>query len=537
MTRLVISGFSGANLALKPRQLPDAVGVIAQNMKRTRGDLRPWLTTLNVATVPVSPQRKTIYRMGRDTVSDTNYWLSWSTVVDCIRHFNAADTTERTIFTGSGTPKWTNNVIGLAGAPYPTATRELGVPPPATTHTVTINTDGPSGTAEDVFTVVTFVNDLGEEGSPGPVSAKVTVKPGAILNVSSLPAAPAGAYGITAQRIYATKVGDSSTDFFFAKEVPIATASTTIDLGALNDALTTTDYDMPPAGGHSLVELWNGMAAMLTGKAVRFCEAFFVYAWPQGYEMPVGDTPVGLGVFDQNLLVLTTGRPYLITGQTPDAMSLAPIPLLQACIAKQSIVSTGHEVVWASPDGLFAVGSAGPRNLLAGVMTRDDWQALNPSSIVGVVHEGMYLGFYNDGSKKGFIVDPSNPGGITFLTTGYDAVFRDTVNDHLYVLAGANVAKFDAGASAMTATFKSKVFHFPQATLFTAAKVIADTFDTVTIKFYADGVLRKTKTVTSKKPFRLPQGYRPTEWQVEGSTKSPIDAIVLADSVGELEQG
>jgi hypothetical protein len=535
VSRLVITGFSGANLALTPRLLPDGVGVSASNIKRTRGDLRPWAAPLAVATVPSSPARKTIYRMGRDVASDANYWLSWPTVVDVIRHFNPEDTTERTIFTGSGTPKWTNNVIGLAGAPYPTATRELGVPPPSTTHIVTINTDGPDGTAEDVFTIVTFVNDIDEEGAGGPVSAKVTVKPGAILNVSSLPAAPSGAYGITKRRIYATKVGGASTDFFLAKEVPISTSSTTINLSDLNDAWQTADYDMPPAAGHSLTELWQGMAAMIDGKAVRLCEAFTIYAWPEAYKLPVGDKPVGLGVYDQTLLVLTTGRPYIISGQTPDAMSLSPIELDQSCVSKQSIVSFGFAVVWASPDGLYVMTNGGPRNLLDNVVTRDDWQALVPSTIIGCRYEGYYFGFYNDGSKKGFIVDPRDPQGITFLSTGYDAAFRDSVTDAMYVVAGGSVQKWDAGATPMTATFKSKVFRQARPTLFTCAQVIADTFNNVTVKVYADGVLKKTKTVTDGKPFRLPQGYRATEWQVEVSTQSPITAVILGESMQDLD--
>ena len=46
---------------------------------------------------------------------------------------DADDTTERTYCTGSGTPKWTSNAIGLTGGPpYPQATRELSVPTPTT---------------------------------------------------------------------------------------------------------------------------------------------------------------------------------------------------------------------------------------------------------------------------------------------------------------------------------------------------------------------------------------------------------------------
>lgn len=536
--KLTITGFVGANPAKDAMTLPDVVGVDARNMKRTRGGLMPWRVPLQVATVPASPARKTLYRMGRDVANDASYWLSWTTVVDCIRSFNPTDTTERTIFTGSGTPKWTNNVLGLASPPYPTATRELGVPPPTTTHLVALNTDGPDGTAEDVFTVVTFVNELGEEGAPGPVSAKITVKPGALLNLSSLPAAPGGAYGITHKRIYATKVGEAVTDFFLAAEVGVAVSTATIDLGNLNDVLLTGDFDMPPADGHSLIELWNQMAAMLSGKAVRFCAEGYIYAWPEGFQMPVGDTPVALAKFDQTLLVLTTGQPYIITGQSPDAMSSAPVALEQSCVSKSSVVGFGFVACWASPDGLWAMGSGGPRNLTAEFFTAEDWRALNPASLIGCKNEGLYYGFFNDGSQRGFIVDPANPAGIVMLDTGYTAAFRDSITDAMYLLAPSGaVVKWDAGATLMTATFKSKVFHQATPMLFSAAQVIATDYTGVVVKVYADGVLRHTRTVTKRAPFRLPTGYQATDWQVEVSSQSPkpITAVLLATSMRELD--
>ena len=130
-TTINLIGFAGANLAEHPRRLPESVGVSIVDAEPGNSDLRSMRAAVTVATVPTSPQRRTIYRLGRDAISDTNYWLSWSTIVHAIRGFDGDDTSERTYFTGSGTPKWTNNIIGLAGgAPYPQGVRELAVPAP-----------------------------------------------------------------------------------------------------------------------------------------------------------------------------------------------------------------------------------------------------------------------------------------------------------------------------------------------------------------------------------------------------------------------
>jgi hypothetical protein len=156
--RIVISGFSGANLALEPHLLPESVGVVSLNQKPGRGDLRPWRAPQPVATV--TSGARTIYRMGRDAPSLTNYWLSLGGEGHFMRGFDPEDPSERTYFTGFGTPKWTDNVIGLGSAPYPTAARELAVPRPTVAPTLTVTSSG-SGDAQTVFYTYTFVNELG----------------------------------------------------------------------------------------------------------------------------------------------------------------------------------------------------------------------------------------------------------------------------------------------------------------------------------------------------------------------------------------
>ena len=79
MSIIRFAGFLGENRALEPKLLPNTVGTRSLNAKPGRGDLRPWKAPLNKTTVPGG--RKTIFRMGRDVVSDTNYWLSWPTIV------------------------------------------------------------------------------------------------------------------------------------------------------------------------------------------------------------------------------------------------------------------------------------------------------------------------------------------------------------------------------------------------------------------------------------------------------------------------
>jgi len=533
MAIIKISGFLGENRAIHPVLLPETLGVVSLNQKPGRADLRPWNAPLEVATVGAG--RKTIYRMGRDVASDTNYWLSWVTDVSVVRGFNEDDSGERTYYTGDGTPKWTDTVKALASAPYPTSARELGVPAPASICTL-VASGGASTLTETRYYTYTYVTDIGEESAPALPSLALTCKTDDLVTISSLAAAPAGNYGINRIRVYRTQTGQAGdTSFFFSREIVSTLTSTTDDGRALAEVLPSTTWLQPPANLKQLTGLWNGMFAGISGRAVRFCEAYQPYAWPLAYEiLPAHTTPVALATFGQSLVILTNGSPILSTGGSPDAMDEQPMEFNQACVSAKSVQGMGYGVCWASPDGLCFVGSGGARILTEGTMTRDDWQALKPETIIGCMYERRYIGLYTvAGIQKGFMLDPQNPTGLYFFDFGADAVYFDDLQDALYVLQGTSVKKWDAGA-ALNVTFKSKQFLLPKPMVgFACAQVLADAYP-VTCKLYADGVLKHTQTVANSNPFRLPGGYHAQDAQVEIVSAYPVQSVALAHSMQEI---
>ncbi|CAN7468217.1 hypothetical protein LJR175_003128 [Variovorax sp. LjRoot175] len=553
--QLTLAAFAGANQAVHPKLLPDTLGVQSLNQKPGRGDLRPWRAPATVATVPAG--RQTIYRMGRDVASDANYWFSWTGIVHAMRGFITEDTTERTFYTGDGIPKQTDNTIALAGTPYPNAWRYLGVPAPTTPPTLVALTPGVATDIEIRYYVYTYVTDKGEESAPSPVSLPVSGKTDATWTVDALAAPPAGPYGINRIRIYRTQTGQAGdTEFFFLREIVSTLTTTTDDGRSLGEVLPTDGWLVPDPDMTYLTPMWNGMAAGIVKGAVRYCVAFKPYAWPIPYEtMPPDAAAVALGRFGQALLVLTTARPVLVSGSSPDALTEEPLEFAEACIAPRSVASLGHGVVWACEDGLAYFGGGGPKIITAGIMTRDDWQAINPKTLIGASYEGFYLGSYVVGGvKKAFMIDPVNPTGIYWLEFGYDALYFDELQDALYVLDGTSVKKWDAGAL-LTATFRSKVWRTRDAS-FAGARVLADAFP-VTVHWEAQNLdpavvtarldarpgvftapnattLRYTKTVQNRKAFRLPGDVLATDWQLEVSSVNAVQSVVVATSYGEL---
>jgi hypothetical protein len=85
----------------------------------------------------------------------------------------------------------TDNLIGIAGAPYPTSYRDLGIPKPATAPVITQTAAG-TGDDETRFYAYTYLSDWDEEGMPH-ISAAVTCKPGATFDITSLAMPPSDA--------------------------------------------------------------------------------------------------------------------------------------------------------------------------------------------------------------------------------------------------------------------------------------------------------------------------------------------------------
>lgn len=560
MSTIRLLGFLGANKALEQKLLPETVGVESTNAKPGRGDLRSWREPVAKATIPAS--RKTIYRMGRTGAqknSESEFWLSWPQDVHLVMGGNAADTSERTYYTGSGAdglPRWTDlQKATPVQSDCNVGSRLMGIPAPGSTITLSA-TGGTSTVMEDRFYTYTYVTDIGEEGAPNPKPVQITCKLDDVVTMGGLAEPTTDLWNITQFGIYRTQAGQSTDGGFFemlqtgglTNRIASNLTSTTDNNVGIGGVLATTDV-LPAPGitmvvGNATVEpvltnltgLWNGIMAGISGRSVRFCQAWTYYSWPMANEvLPSNATPVALATYGQTLVVLTDGNPSLIMGGSPEAMDEQPTEFYQSCIAPKSAVGMGHGVAWASPDGLAYIGNGGPKMLTQGVMTRDDWQALTPTGIIGCMYEGRYFGFYAAGTKA-FCFDPGNDQGLYFLDFGADAVYVDDTNDSLYILQGTSVKRFDDPmGEAKTVTFKSKVFHQTKpVSAFSCAEVVGSY--PATFKVYADGVLKHTQTVTNANPFRLPGGFRAQDWQLEISTTGNIQMAAMAHSMQELAQ-
>lgn len=557
MAGIRLQTFSGILPQLSSRLLPDQHATIAENALFDSGRLAPLKSNLNVndhnnASFTVSSQTKTIYRH-RDRQGN-GYWLAWNEVVHAVPSPIAEDPFDRLYWTGETYPRVSvgTEVAASTNPNYdPSTSRKLGVPAPATAPTAALTTDGTgSDTPLSRSYIYTWVSGLGEESAPSPASVIFDAKQGATVTLTFIDTLPPYVYSIVSRPAYRYVYRTNANgDFQFVGAV-LATQTSFVDSVLdenLGELINSSLWDAPPdevTSDHpdgsllGLTAMPNGMLAGYAGKSVFFAEQYLPHAWPRAYSLTTKSKIMGLASISIGLIVLTQGKPVLMTGSTPAAMSATEIDSDQACVSSRSIVDMGEVAVYASPDGLVAAGESGVRLITEGVFSRAQWQALKPESIHAYKYEGRYVFFYDTGSVQGGYILNTRTEVPELVTLNFyaSAGYNDPIEDALYLVitdAGiTRVRKFNEGAP-LTYTWQSKEVRTETPINPGCAVIDAESYP-VQFTLYADGQQRHTQSVTSGNMFRLPAGYRAKEFQVKVTGSAEINQIIITEIAEEI---
>lgn len=610
MPVLKLENFSGISPRTGPTLLAPNQAQTARNVKLQSGELRPWRKPLAVYT-PGLTNTQTIYKLENSTLNES-VWLEWDKDVDVVPGPVADVTDFRVYYTDGVTPKKTNWALattsGTGTTPFPDKELKLGVPAPLAAPTLA--STGGSGTAETRAYVYTYISTFGavlEESAPSPAASVSTFPTGATVTVSAFSTAPlaSAGYNITAVRIYRSVTSASSATYLYVGEVAVnpvtgvaaGSFSDTVTAANLGVAIPSFTYTPPPAGLKGLIAMPNGILAGFTDNQVWFCEPYLPHAWPVSYMMTVGAPIVGLGVFGQSLVVCTTQTPYLLTGSQPGAMSQEKIPLPEPCVSKKSITSDQFGVLYASPNGLVSIAPGTQDVITRQLFTRDEWQTYLPTTLVGVLYQNMYLGFYQAGNTKAALVlmRGDTPPLIT-LEVAAQAAFVERATANVFVVSPTDNKIYQLDADPVNNEFyewKSKKFSLPEPTNFGALKLQADWVyiaDATTYNAYvqqiieanqalwasgeslrgavgshlvgstvlggsrmaripsqadvrnvqvivnADDAQRFATGVTSQEPVRMPAANKNYVYEIKLTGNAPIRKFAMATSVAELRQ-
>lgn len=430
------------------------------------------------------------------------------------------------------------------------------------------------------FYFVTFVTDWGEESEPSPVTDMVEVDQNDTCTVTRPSSSSGEAFSarhITHWRLYRSNTGSVNSAFQYVPYytsnsynetdkkwtrdneviagIPITITEYTdtmkgSELGEVCPSVTWAEppyrmdgqnesFPKPVVGTNpylrGLTGMPNGIMAGFFDNTVGFCVPYQPYAWPAEYQIVTEFPIVGLGVFGQTLFVGTTGNPYFISGADSASMSALKLDTPQACASRKSIASVEGGVLYASPDGLCVATPSGVQVVTASQYTREDWQKLNPSTMVAVAHENIYYLFYNNGAKGCLTFDLAAK-KLGRVDLQADDAFVDMLTDTLYVANGTSITAIFGANTRRTGRWRSSIVTLPLQQPMAWVKVYGDqsTAAPVVVRWYADGVLRHTATFVSLEPQRLPPG-RWLEHEIEVESRARVTRLIVAGSTQELQ--
>lgn len=548
-----IRSFSGVAPALTPWKLPPGMAQVALNINPDSRTVKPWRDAVVASAGYALGTTTTIFRFGRSLISDVEYWFQWAFDVDVVKGPIVGDATERTFYTGDGAPKWTNNTLALTGGPpYPAAYRDLGMVRPVNPPVMSVTGTAASQDYVIVGYAYTVVSPYGEESAPSPICDGQKVYSGQTASLSNFDPAPVGTGSASARRLYRSVTSSTDTNLYFVKEFGPTDLTAVDDVGTnIGEVIQTATWDPPPATMFGIVAMANGIMVGFDGYDVLPSAQYAPYAYPKEYRLSTDFPIIGGCAVGTQVLVFTMGNPYILSGTTPDALSLTKIESPEACVSKRSIVNItsampslsatsvmAGTVYYASQNGLCACDASGNViNVLNGIMNRDDWQALNPRSINGFTYNGRYFGFFDTGEVQGgFCFDPRGAEScLTFFSFYATGGFYDIAQDHLLLQVSSNIVLWNAADQPLTATWRSGVIETPPQTWWGAKVRAADYNETVTFRLYGDGALIWEETVADARTFRLPCDDDCEQWEIEIETTTEVYEVILAQSTADLK--
>lgn len=387
---------------------------------------------------------------------------------------------------------------------------------------------------QDKAWVYTFVSAWGEEGPPSDPTDVYSMDPSQQAVLSGFQTTVTGGYNISKVRIYRTVTGDAGTEFAYVGEMTFGTASFTdaVDDEDTNETLPSTVWYAPPAGLSGLVAMPGEFMAGFVGKTVYFSQPGYPHAWPAGYGVTVEDSIVALGVSGNNLVILTSGKPFLCTVPEPGSASVLQVPSPQSCVSAAGVVEMGGAVFYPSPDGLVMMTGVTATVVSGPYFTKNQWQALAPSSMVAAVYDDRLFLF---STAATLVISFAGNAAMTITTSTERSTaahyFED--DDTLYIAQGSNLTKWDDGDELLTGRWRSREYALARPVDPACGRVTADGYPVTYRAIDVDGTVY-ARTVRSDTAFRMPRARPEKFWSFEVSSQQVVRELVSSGSMTDL---
>lgn len=528
MAGIRIVPFLGMLPRVAERLLGEGAAVDATNVNLSSGEIRPIRQPKLVHLPGGAGPWLAVYRAEWE---GNEKWLSWTKDVDVARSPLPSSVEARYYWVGDNEPRYAEH------SDLPSTFFALGVPRPQAAPGVSHS--GGTGAAVSRFYVYTFYSALNEESPESPVSAFITGKVDGTWAITGMDAFPASSgtgtashlSGVTTfnntgnhwlragdevvisstsvvvseatsasvfkvpgnfagatswarkapwnttgmkRRLYRSS-GTAGTFQLVSDDVSTSYNDTLTDTQILGDELISQAWEPPPTNLRGLISLPDGSLAGFFGNQLCRSEPYQPHAWPVAYRRATDFEIVAIESFGTTVVAATAGRPYIAQGVEPSSVTMESVDKVWPCLSKRSMVSIGDGVLFATSHGMAYVGMGGAQIWTEAMFSSEEWEPLDPSSMVSAMAEGkLYVRYAStDGGSGVLLFSPSEAAtGLRRLSLVPDELYADPRNGKLYLVDADGVHQYDANIGPrLTYSWKSKEYHLPSPINFGAAKV------------------------------------------------------------------
>lgn len=359
-------------------------------------------------------------------------------------------------------------------------------------------------------------------------------------------------------RIFRTNTAASGTGVYqFVAEIPITETEYTDSMysgdlldAPLNEAWVgapDTNTELYPSGALKKVAIMGSDILVGHNKRILcFAEPEAFYAWPVNYYKVFQEDIVTIQPAGANLVVLTTGVPYVVQGVHPDSMDASRLADPVPCSSERGVTEVAGAVYFTSDTGLHRIEGYSIANVSGGFIDNNKWREYDPSTMILANYDNkVFVHCPTAGETLVFDALDKNAGirTVDLQATGF--VQLEASNDLAYVDKNSQeLMLFDSSNEGWLPTeWVSKTYLFNDPVTFNIAKVRANKFPVEVTISYDHALTGEeksyTKLVESPMFFYLPFNARAHRWRakvtaISEAARLEIRDIQLAQSPEEL---
>lgn len=540
MPSLKLTQFGGIAPRRPSQNLHQAMAQVAEDVDLSRGTLRPWRT-----------DKKVSDKTGKAIFVDRCCYLA---AENCFAHFSKIRTACEFIV-ASGVKDYPVIRKGCEGE-WQRLGFPVDIPAPHAQFLGTLSQDFNQELRQYYYTLV---DSFGFESAPSLPSEPIYAHNDQSVVISGLPTA-FPTYSLGKVRLYCAATpldyGDPKAEydahFLLVDELPFGTTSYVHQPHPLyGEECLTEEYEPPHDGISDLQYCGNGQIGGLVGNELWLSEPLKPHAFPEAYRYGrFHGKPIRFLCGERAGYILTDAYPAFIEMESPctsqGCRAVSVIEETLPIISYQSACLYNGACFYATKDGIVMLAGNQAKVITTTLFSQDQWQAIAPWTMIGVVHDGYYFGFTEthrirfkvpDGIHEEVQIET-----LTTLSIRPQAVYRSD-QDGLFFATDDGIFQWNTGDRYKRFKWRGKLQNLPSYTAMTAYKLLHD-FADLQVKhtaykrhrneLVAETVVLGDKTVIDSRPHRLKSGYSTLQLDVEISGTGEVYEYHLATSVAEL---